>query len=345
MLAIVIRYRKHDCTLAALAVARYLDMSARRYTLIRLDWRAGSIDPAYDNKVHQIPFGKWLPKISHVLWTIPADEFYISYLREHKVRNTLYISWDQVERYDEKALSLYTHVLVPSLIQAMQLRDTFNIRNVAVLPYDSGLPHTLKLDSNGRNDGKIRLFLSLYGLQLGRVDLASFFVLSSILKDVPNLHVTVGCSKGLAPFTKRDLIQLHKRFGPRWMNLWDCPWYEQAVQMGEHDLTIWPARWDGFGIVGSTSLAMGTPVVSWDVTPINEYLSAGRNSLLVPCDVEYNWLGMPKVKPDYEEFNRILRWLVSRPQDIAELRRHTAEKLESRRVDFRKGWDVVLPSI
>jgi glycosyltransferase involved in cell wall biosynthesis len=343
MIGIVTRYRKQDATFAALAVARRMDATARPCSLFCYDWRVGSIDPTYDNRVRKCSFRQWLSKVKHIVWTAPVDGYFIDQAQRKGVRSTLYTSWDQLEQYDERVLHEYSHVIVPSAVQAMQLRDRFKLRNVAVLPYDCGMPHTDKSDSS-RGDGRIRLFLSLYGTQLHRVDLSAILILAGLVNDFANVDVTVACSKGLALYMLRELKWLRKRHQDRWRNLWDCPWNEQVIEMAEHDLTVWPAKWDGFGLVGSTSLAMGTPVISWDVNPINEHLSSGRNSILVSCDVEYNWLGVPHVKPDYEEFDYVLRWLLQEPNALTELTKRTSAQLDERREDGSKGWDAILPA-
>jgi glycosyltransferase involved in cell wall biosynthesis len=340
MISIVTRYRKHDCTLAALAIARHFEDMTRRYALISYDWRTGFVDPAYDNKVRHTAFQRLLTKTKHFVWTAPVDNYFIETAQKHGIRSTLYTSWDQLEPYDEKVIGEYTHVLVPSLVQAMQLRDRFKLRNVAVLPYDGGLPHTIK---STFCDSRIRLYLSLYGAQLHRVDFSAIILLSHLVRDMPNVHVTIGCCKGLAQYTKREIKLLAKMYPDRWRVLWNCSWPQQAIEMGQHDLTIWPARWDGLGLVGITSLTMGTPVIAWDVTPMNEYLSAGRNSILVPVPVQYNWIGMPVAQPDYTEFDRILRWLITQPDMLTELKQHTNEQLPGRREDFQKGWNAILP--
>lgn len=341
MLTICTRYRKSDATISAIAVASRLHDLARRHSIISYDLRANTVDATYDNKVRASNFHAWLPKTSHIIWTAPVDNYFIDTARREGIRSTLYTSWDQVEPYDEKVIGDYTHVLVPTPYQAIKLRDHFKLRNIAVLPFDSGIPITSKPACDA--DGFIRLFISLYGSQLRRIDVSAIIMLANILRDTPNVAITIGCCKGLAKYTSQTLKDVQRKYPKRWNVLWDCPWASQVIEMGMHDLTVWPARWDGFGLVGISSLMMGTPVIAWNVIPMNEHLIAGRNAVLVETESEPNWLGMPLVQPDYNEFDRVLRWVLDRPEVLAELKRHTAEGLESRRDDFRKGWNAVLP--
>jgi glycosyltransferase involved in cell wall biosynthesis len=226
-------------------------------------------------------------------------------------------------------------------MQAMQLKERFKLNNIAVMPYDSGLPHTRKT-TNDTNDC-VKLFMSLYGTQLGRIDLQAIFMLDEIVSTNPKVCVTIACCKGLAKHTTQELKRIAKKHPDRWTFLPDKSWDDHAVLMGQHDLTVWPAKFDGMGIVGITSLAMGTPVIAWDVMPVNEYLTAGRNALLIGCGVEYTWLGVPVVKPDYVEFERVLRWLIDRPDALSELRKHTKERISHQTDDFKEGWEAILP--
>lgn len=343
MIGICTRWRKTDATHAALSVARRLHELACPFIINCYDWRSGDVAADYDKHVHHIQFQKWLSTVKHIIWTAPVDSYFITQARKKHIRSSLYTSWDQLEPYDEKVLAEYTHILVPSVVQAMQLRDKFKLRNVAMLPYDPGVPSTLRGEHTNCVPGRTKLFLSLYGAQLRRVDLSAILVLATLMQDLPQVDVTIACSKGLAMYTQKELKQLAKKFPGRWRNLFNCKWTDQVIEMSKHDLTVWPAKWDGFGIVGTTSLAMGTPVIAWDMPPVNEHLASGRNSILVQSSIEYNWIGMPSVKPNYQEFDRVLRWLITDKTALAELRKHTAERFDERRDEFRKGWAAVLP--
>jgi hypothetical protein len=342
MIGIVTRYRKHDSTFAALSLAKRLGETGRRHTLIRYDWRTCAVDAAYDHRVKRSSFMSWLDKVRHVVWTAPADEYFIEEAKRRGIRSTLYTSWEQLEPYDEGVLGAFSQVLVPTMTQALQLKDRFGLRNVAVMPYDCGLPVTRKTQND--SPGMIKLFLSLYGAQRNRVDQAALMMLADVVRDREDVAVTIADSKGLTPVTMKSLKRHSKAFGARWRVLPNADWHEHTIEMARHDITIWPARSDGFGLIGKTSLHVGTPVLAWDVAPMSEHLLAGRNAILVSCDLTYDWLGVPTVSPDYAEFDRILRWLLATPEALAELRRHTHEKLAEQQATCRKGWDAILPA-
>jgi glycosyltransferase involved in cell wall biosynthesis len=342
MLGIVTRYQKHDSTFAALAIARHLEARGCNFSLLSRGWRAKSVIPDWDSHIKTVRYDTWLKNKQLIIWTEPADEAWLHYAAVNHVYSYLYSSWEQFGSYDEKTLSYYARILAPTPMQAMLLRDRFQLANVSSIPFTPGLPVTHK--RGNMVPGQLRLFTSLYGAQLKRVELAAVLMLADMCAEFPEVHVTIACSKGLAPYTIRDLREYAKQFGTRWTVKHDCPWQEQTLLIADSDLTVWPAKYDGIGLLGLTSLYMGTPVVAWDVPPMNEHLSPGANALLVPCELDYNWLGVPHAIPDYEEFVRVLRWIISKPAVLADLRKKTHDRLLEQRKAFAVGWDQILPA-
>ncbi len=340
MIGIFTRYRKADSTLAALAVARALERKGIGVSIYGTEWRARSVDLVYDNKIHDGKFFEWTKRLRHIIWLMPVDEYFIKVLKRRGVKNILYCSWLDITPFDQDVLPLYDQILMPSPIQVIRLRDKLSLDNVACMPYSPDLPITRP---NQGKLSKIRLFMSLYGSQLKRVDLESLEMLSRLCEDFKSLHVTVACSKGLGVHAKNKLRLYGRRYPIRWTNKHNLSWQDHNLLMGEHNLTVWPARSDGFGIMGTTSLHMGVPVVAWGISPISEVLSGGRNSMLVSCDGMYDWISTPTVTSDYTEYEKVLRWLLDKPQMIQELTKHTQEKMFSRVSEFHKTLGVLIP--
>jgi glycosyltransferase involved in cell wall biosynthesis len=342
MISICTKYRRCDATHAAIAIKKHLDSIGIKSTLLHYDWRAPTVDPAFDSRVHRIVLRRWLRGIRHTVWTSPIDGYFIETMRRKKnIRSTLFTSWEQLEPYDEKALDSYQHVLVPTMAQAALLQERLKLKNIAVLPYKCGYPIIKRKDLI--EPGKLHICMSLYGNQLKRIDLASVLLFADIVKDFKHVFMEIICSKGLSPITVRELNRFQKKLRERWKLTAGATWWDHAQGMARADLTIWPAKWDGMGLAGLTSLHMGTPVIAWDVPPMSEYLSAGRNALLVSCGTEPNWMGIPHALPNHAEFDRVVRWLIGNPAMLKELQQRTHEKLEEFDGEFERGLDNILP--
>ncbi len=340
MIGIITKYNKHESTFAAIAVAKYLRNMGREYCFVSYDGKPERIDSRYDNKIVVEPFRVWLNKVKYAIWTSPADAYFIREARKKGVRSILYTSWDQIEPYDESVFEAFSQILMPTKQQVKCIREEFKLKNVSLLPYDCGLPITKKLN---KTSSSTKLFLSLYGSQLKRIDLTIVYILSSIIRNNPHVSVTIACSTGLSLHTRKVLKRYSKEFGDKWNVKYRTEWANQEIEMINHDLVVWPARWDGFGVVGNTALSMGVPVLAWDVPPISEHLIAGRNAILVPCEKEKDWLGMPVVQPDYAGFAKILQAAVNDKAALQSLSKNTHERVAKIHDEFRNTLESLLP--
>jgi glycosyltransferase involved in cell wall biosynthesis len=340
MVGICTRYNRWDTTHAALAIARHLDDVGRSSALLCYGPRT-LVDPAYDNKVHTEKFGVWVKKLHHLVWTGTVDTYFLQIPFKQRIKNTLYVTWDQIVPFDELGLGAYNHVLVPTAIQALQLRDRFKLKNISILPYSCGYPITRRVDFV--EPDCINLFLSLYGAQLERIDPVVIPLIAKVIEGNPAVKIHIMYSKGIASPTLRTMKHLTKKFAGRWKITRADHWADHATAMLNADLTLWPAKWDGLGLIGLTSLHMGTPVFAWDLPPFNEHLSGGFNALLVNCEIEYNWLGVPKARPNYQEFERVLSWILDSKAALKELKCNTHKRLEEWDTEFHKGLETILP--
>lgn len=341
MIGICTRYNRGDTTHAGLAIARYLDDTGRASSLMRYDWRAKHVDPCYDNRVKIIKDDKWLLNIKHMCWTAPVVPFFVKMLRKKAIKNTLYTSWEYISEHDKFGLEKYHHVLLPTMLQALQVRDMFKLKNVAVLPFYCGYPitrkkHLLKPD-------QVHVCMSLYSTQMRKIDMTQLFMLAELLSTNPHVHVTIPHTNAITVLVQRHLKACEKTFEGRWKNVCTSYWHDYANIMANSDLTIWPAKYDGMGIVGLTSLHMGTPVLAWDVPPINEILVNGKNAILVPAEIEYSPMSVPRVKPDVQLFEKTLKWLVNDPQTLLKLTLNTDAALEKTDKEFKNGLKTILP--
>jgi len=318
MIGVCTHYRHNEITHAALSVMRYLDERGRKASLLNYDWRLSRVNPAYDNRV--TPLWRNLNNLQQMVWTYPDG------LRDDCI-NTLFTSWENIQPHHGRLLPFYDHVVIPTAVQAVNIRDTFSLENIAILPFSCGYPICKQLD---KTYDCINLFV--YGNQ---VDAITLHMLSSIIQDLPHVNVHVGFTRK----PNRNIKKLVKQF--KHVN-YICQWHDIVAMMSNADLTIWPARAGGMGVIGLTSLHVGTPVIAWDAAPFNEHLCGGRNAILVKCAIETNWLGMQHVVPNYIALDRTIRAIVQQPKLLVELHKHTHEKLYEWDNEFVKGLDNIL---
>ncbi len=112
--------------------------------------------------------------------------------------------------------------------------------------------------------------------------------------------------------------------------------------MRKSDLFLWPTLREGLGLMGLESLSVGTPVVSFDVPPVNEFLAHGVNSTLAECSTRWFRDGVPEVDADeksYESYLKALRYAVKNAVYLKEWAQHGLEQRQSR---FYRAWNELL---
>ncbi len=338
MIGICSPYRRCDSTHAALAIAKYLEHIGCEYRLITSGWRSPRIDRAYDHKVNT---HKSLNKIDNIIWTETTPEYFDILVNRPQIRNTIYTGWDNLQTYDDEVLTTYSYVLLPTPVQAAQIRDVFRLQNVAVLPFSCGLPIT-KRGKQLINKDKISLFVSLYGNQLRTIDLAGIMMLANVLINNPNTELTIAYAGGLANYTAKEFDLLTQKLNNRFKVLYTADWSTHVKLMSYSDLVVLLTKWDGFGLISNTALHLGVPLISWNVPPINEQLIASRNAILVDCETRHDPVGLQAVVSNYKEFERLLRWLIREPENICKLKGHTHEQLEEWDTEFGNGLKTIL---
>lgn len=356
-----IRYQKHDATFAGLAVAAHLKERGVPFSIRARGWRARKVDPDWDQRIEAghrqahtwaldrrfdnqrklwRDYQQWVLRHQHIVWTEPPNEEELFFSLRRGRNNVLWTSWDRLRPEDDWALNMVDMVAVPTEEEKQLLMRKWKLKTVHVIPWDPLLPITRK---RSRSMTTVRLFMSIYGTQLHRIGLGSVLSLSRVMNTCPHVTATIACSKGLSNFTRREFRALQRSHGERLQVLSDCPWHEQVLLMANHDLTVWPTMVDGLGIVGLTSLYMGTPVLSLDIPPVNELLTGGVNSILVPCKKELDWMGVAHTIPDHRRVETALRETCCNQKLLKDLTAQTHSTLLANRRAFMTGFLKALP--
>ena len=109
---------------------------------------------------------------------------------------------------------------------------------------------------------------------------------------------------------------------------------------GAHDLVLWPAEIEGFGLVGIESLYMGTPVIAYDMPPMSDIIIDGVNGMLVPCDTGGAPNGPMFAKPDAVQF--IETATIAIDNRLVGMNKRTKLSRKTKRASFNKGWKKII---
>ena len=130
-------------------------------------------------------------------------------------------------------------------------------------------------------------------------------------------------------------------------------YYEKA------DFSLAPSKWEGLGFALLESLYSGTPVITVDAPPMNEWVDHKKTGYVVPCyfpdlelPIEYkkdnpnglNWVRAALCDP--EEIINAVNWLTDNKQEIYRcFNEENPRTLERRKLQFIKTFRETLQSL
>jgi len=254
------------------------------------------------------------------------------------VDTVLLLNWEEIARDDEHAILSFDKVIIPHRCIASALQRRWNLKPVApvMMPWDVPVPITRR--ENGEPHKDLCAYFPMYDSQPQRLDQAVFSLMHKVLEETDNTNVMVACGRKWSLSSRRIVKELRKQFGGRIVLVLRPNILQRLTLFARADLTVWAPRFESFGLIGLSSLCMGTPVISWDVQPQSEFLKGWKNSVMVPAVTEENWLGVPEVKSGYTAFGDLLISTLRDKSLIAKMKNHTDHGLSNRRRQFEAGW-------
>lgn len=325
-------YQKNDATLMAIQLARRLGELGYDVEFYPAD-RAQAVHPFWDRCLHRgrLNFYDWLKKYrpSYVIFGKAPPPEYVQATQNAGARAYVLGLWDEIGQEDLPALNVATRVVSPSRAAQQLLAEQLELTNVVYVPWDPGVPITH--DDRHVDPAHVGLYWPITGGQCFRQEPEVISLLCRVARKLPQLCLTVTYSSSLGAGAAKELKKLTAAAGGRVELLKNLSWEKEQLLYGHHDLTAWPTVVEGVGLVGLSSVYMGTPVIAFDHPLVGEIIKDGRNGLLVPCELGYNWLKVPYVEPNYDTFEANLVELLQDTDRLEHLRETATHGLSQRR--------------
>lgn len=342
---IITRYHQHEATYAAIHLAQMALESGMPVSILGLGDVRREVALAWDSKVvtpKQIHPHRWARECSRVLWTHVPPYQDVMQANEMGIDTVLLVSWEEITEDDRRAVASCNKVILPHRCVAHSLQRKWRLSstNPILMPWDVPIPITKKITGDSPHSDLVAYF-PMYDSQPHRIDQAIFKVMDRILAEVDNASILISIGRGWSMSSRKLMKALRKQYPGRVVIEPQPNMLKRILLFSRADITVWAPKFESFGLVGLTSLCMGTPVISWDVRPQREFLSPWKNSVLIPARTEENWLGVPEVKSGYGEFSDMLISSLKDKGLIATLKCGTSEGLEERRREFEAGWKEV----
>jgi glycosyltransferase involved in cell wall biosynthesis len=339
------QYQKCDATLLTLRVASHCRLSG--YSVEYLPLRSVEpVHPEWDRTAYRhgdLSYHSWIGrKLSHIFWTEAPSPEYLRASRAFGSKNILLVEWESLDKSSLPSYKLFDRLVCPSWATATLVADKLKLKNICYVPWDSGLAQVAS--PTPRDYGQVKLFWSLWGSQAERQSPEILDVFDKLLAAYPGVRLTVSYSVGsLARQIEDALGKLRTRYDGKVLLSKDKSLEQQLLTIPSHDLVVWPSLIESAGLLGLQSLSMGVPVFAFNYPLFHEFLKDGRNAILVPCELNYNRLGVPYIDPSaYRVFGLQLAEVVQKPVVLRRLRDNTISGLSDRREKFSRALDAVL---
>lgn len=336
-------YAQCDQTYLAIRLADFLRSQGIDFS-IYTDNQPSKLKVAYDNVVvykNKQRYSDWVKKQQAVIWThIPKIE-QINIAKRHGITTVLAPMWQELNPPFRKAARQADHLVAMSTECRELFHGVYKFRNVTLIPFDAGLPPTKK-DAEV-NPRKVKLLLPWFDRNARCSQNYFLDQLAYLLAYMPEATLTVCISSSkFSPAIAKFFQRLGKKTDGRVVLKRNIPVTERPAIYAAHDLTVYPAECDNYGVCSLTSICCGTPVLTLAVSPQTDFIYPDANGVLVKTKIDYDENGVPHARPDYENFADALQTLIAEPKHIDAMNRKINYNLNSRRKSFELGWQTIL---
>lgn len=308
------------------------------------DGPPGKLGVPYDRAVvtrNIIKFTDWAKKQKVIVWThVPRIE-QINYAKRRGIRTVIVPMWQELVTPFRKTMQA-ADVVVSQCAECQSLfTEIYKIKSAQLIPFDTGLPITKKTAQI--DERKIKLFLPWFDRNAKCASGQFISVLKFILERMQEAHLTVAITPSkFSPSIAKCFSNMKRKCKDRITVLRSVPFTKRPQLYTNHDLTLFPAECDNYGLCALTSLTMGTPVLSTAISPQIDFLFPDNNAELISTKLDYDENGVVHALPDYEKFGYAIQEMVAEPRHIQKLNSKTNYNLSSRRKAFEMNWTNIL---
>ena len=292
-------YRRDEVTVSALRLA---DLAIQLGLTVKLI-SPGSIErpvhPYWDGRVKSSKVSnaiyRWANGCDSLIWFDHdlKSVSNVSLVNEH-AQKVLVWMW---HRFPERLKSTdlpYTHVMCPSVASLHSaIEHVFEDRDqiLRVCPWSSGLEVIRRQGTI--EDQSISIYVQLDGLTMDELGAFPLIVCEEILGSYPDSRFTLDCGKSWPKSLRNKLRKMSNQFEGRLQIYYRSDLVTQQHLLTCHDWAWLPSTRTNTGVYALRALACGTPVITPDVPPFQEYVIQDVNGLVVDCDTAFNWLDAP----------------------------------------------------
>jgi glycosyltransferase involved in cell wall biosynthesis len=349
-LGICAPYRRSEITLAAIRLAdlgRELAMDVR---FLSVGPSQKNVDYVWDQRFRKVETDdayRLLHGCTHLVWFIHDEDLHKkSQLVSPKARHWFIPSWHQIDTHVLRGLDGYSVVCPSRVIKseiAERLQDDTKLSATWCL-WDSGLD-AVSREGLCRNDE-----VAIYVPMSSRViDECGYFVLAAVrdvLELFPEAKFTLDFGKSWPRRARKYIKTLLKIYIDRLICHHSPSLLSQCFRMHAHDWTWLPDTRADIGIMAQRSLACGTPVITYDVSPYQEFVSDEVTGLVIQCEAFSNRVGAPIAGPNLVSIVRTMTKAITGQSELVsqcqkKIWKRESQHMKAFRLFWGKEWGVL----
>lgn len=296
----------------------------------------------YDNVVEHKKtkkFTDWLVGKRTVVWThIPPIE-HIYCAQRLGIRTVLAPMWQSIRPPFKRVIKSADYLVAFSLECRDLYKAIFRFKNVVLVPFDAGLPPFRKAENPKEH---IKIFLPWFDDNARCTQIEFLPELENLLHNFPQVSLTVAVSSSkFSSSVCKFLNTLNDKTGRLTLTR-RVPVIERPALFMRHDLTLFPAECDNYGLCSLTSISCGTPVVAFGVSPQTDFVYPSSNGMLVKTKIDYDENGVPHANPNYSRYFSAVQELISDTKYIENMQTRITYNMSTRKKSFELGWRNLL---
>jgi hypothetical protein len=342
-IGIYTHYAHCDAAYFALRLADFLRKNGAEYSIYS-DSAPAKLRVSHDNcVVHKsvCKYTHWARSCSVIIWTHPPKLEQLNYAKRLGVMTVIVPMWQDLVRPFRKVLKNADHVIALTTECRELFSSIYKCKNVTLIPFDVGMPVIKK--TKQVNERQVKILLPWFDRNARCANSQFLSLLGYLLPKMPDAHMTVAITScRFAPGVAKFFQKLGQKTNGRVKLVRNVPLKNRPALYTEHDLTLFPAECDNYGICGLTSINCGTPILAFNLPPQSDYVYPSTNGVLVKTPIDYDDNGAPHAAPDYESLVTSLQALIAEPWHIDALNKQINYNLAARRKAFELGWQTIL---
>jgi len=342
-IGIYTHYAHCDEAYFALRLAGFLRTQGADCTLYS-NTQPAKLKTEYDRSVvhkKKCSFTQWAKTCQIIIWTHPPKLDTLNYTKRVGVRTIIVPMWQELERPFKKVMNRADHVIAMNAEARELFAKIYKLKNVTFIPFDVGLPAIKK--TKAINSRQIKIFLPWFDRNARCAHSQFLGLLGYLLERMPDAQLTVAItSSRFAPSIAKFFQTLGRKTHGRVKLVRNVQLSKRPAMYTAHDLTLFPAECDNYGLCSLTSISCGTPVLSFALSPQIDFVYQDANGVLVKTRVDYDDNGVPHAAPDYEKLVTVLQTMIAEPGHIDNLNKRVNYNLSTRSKSFELGWRTIL---